>query len=120
MLEDFFDHTCNIFHIVREDKSPGFALPASSSFSYPDGPDEAEIPCHFGVKSFNHSITQKEPNNDFEAKIKLTLPIGTDIRPNDKIVEPTTGYEFTAEIPRNIRGHHLFVYIQRVGAQKPL
>lgn len=119
-LESFFDHTCDIYHVESEEKSPGFGLPSSPVFSYSSEPDEAAIPCHFGVRSMSVTITQTEPANMMDAKIKLTLPIGTDIRMNDKIVWPETGMEYTAEFPRNVRNHHLFVYIKRTDAQRPL
>lgn len=119
-LEDFFDHKCDIYHIRSEDKSPGYNLPASPFFTYPEEPDESEVQCHFGVKSFSYTINQGNPANKYEARIKLTLPIGTDIRRNDKVVELSTGLEYTAEQPRNIRGHHLFVFVKRIDEQKPL
>jgi hypothetical protein len=119
-LESFFDHTCDIYHLESEDASPGFGLPSSPSFSYPDAPDEAAVPCHFAVKSATVTVTQTEPANELEAKIKLTLPRDTDIRLNDKIVWPETGTEYTAEFPRNVRGHHKFVYLKRTDAQQPL
>ena len=56
MIADFFDHKCNIFHVRSEGKSPGFGLPSSPAFSYPDAPDEAEVPCHFAVKSAMQSV----------------------------------------------------------------
>lgn len=120
MIEDFLDHTCNIYHLQKGRDSPGYNLPESSSFSYSDAPDIAGQMCHFGVRSQSVSITQSEPMNIMEARIKLTLPIGTDIRINDKIVDCTTGMEYTAEQPRNIRNHHMFVYIKRIEVQKPL
>jgi len=119
-IESFFDHKCDIYHVVGEDKPVGYNLPSSPAFSYPKTPDEKSVPCHFGVKSFSHSIQQTQPANEYDAKIKLTLPVGTDIRRNDKIVELSTGLEYTAEQPRNVRGHHLFVFLKRTDTQKPL
>lgn len=119
-IENFFDHTCNIYHLQSADKSPGFNLPSSPAFSYGEEPDEAGVPCHFAVKSATVTVTQTEPANMLDAKIKLTLPAGTDIRMNDKIVWPETGTEYTAEFPRNVRNHHLFVYIKRIDAQRPV
>lgn len=119
-LENFFDHTCDIYHLSSEDESPGFGLPSSPAFSYPDEPDAADVPCHFAVKSSTITVTQSEPANLLEAKIKLTLPRDTDIRLNDKVVWPETGTEYIAEFPRNVRNHHKFVYLKRVDAQKPL
>jgi len=119
-LEDFFDHHCNIYHDREEQKTPGWGLPASPVFSYPDKPDISQQECHFGVRSQSVTITQTAPANLMDAKIKLTLPIGTDVRQNDKIVHCDTGMEYTAEQPVNVRGHHLFVYIKRTEEQKAL
>lgn len=122
MIEDFFDHRCNIFHIRENGASPGFGLPDSPGFSYPDEPDIAGLECHFGIRSDSTSITQTAPVNLRESATKLTLPAGTDVRLNDKIVDADTGYVYTAEIPHNIRGHHIFVRIRAKddGRQKDL
>ena len=119
-LEALLDHTCDIYHINAQDASPGYGLASSPSFSYPEEPDISKQTCHFGVKLRSVTITQTDPANLMDAKIKLTLPIGTDVRLNDKIVDCTTKLEYTAEQPVNVRGHHLFVYIKKVGGQKPL
>ena len=66
------------------------------------------------------TITQTQPVNIMDAKIKLTLPIGADIRLNDKIVDCKTGLEYTAEQPVDVRGHHLFAYIKKIGEEKML
>ena len=47
---------------------------------------------------------------------KLQLPAGTDIRLNDKIVNEANDLEFTAQVPQDIRGHHMTVAIQRKGS----
>ena len=103
-IEDFFDHRCSIYHTQQESTSPGYGLPGSPKFKYPKQPDLEEVPCHFGVRSAS----------------KLTLPAGTDIRLNDKIVSSETGLEYTAGQPRNIRGHHMTVKIYRTAQQRPL
>ncbi len=114
------NHTCDIYHLVKGSKSPGYGLAASPCFSYPEEPDISAQACHFGVKSQNVTIIQTAPANLMDARIKLTLPIGTDVRLNDKIVDCATGLEYTAEQPVNVRGHHLFVYIKRLDEQKAL
>lgn len=119
-IEDFFDHKCDIYHIVKSESSPGYGLPCSPGFSYSAKPDIAELPCHFGVKGSSMELIQREPQMDYEAKIKLTLPAGTDIRRNDKIIDCSTGYEYIAEIPRNIRNHHTFVYLKREEGKKAI
>lgn len=120
-LEDFFDHTCDIYHIQAVSDSPGYGLPDSGAkYVYGTTPDVSAQKCHFGVKSAGITIIQKEPYNDMSARIKLTLPKDADIRINDKIIDCDTGYEYTAEAPRNIRGHHIFAYIKRVENQRAL
>lgn len=119
-FNDFLDHKCNIFHSRRTDKSPGYGLPASPSFSHPETPDLTDIPCHFGTKGATVTITRAEPQTKYEAKIKLTLPTDTDIRINDKVVDCDTRYEYTAGLPRNIRGHHITVIVYRTSQQEPL
>ena len=50
-LENLLNHTCDIYHVVEGEKSPGYNLPASPSFSYPEEPDISGQSCHFGVRS---------------------------------------------------------------------
>ncbi len=121
MIEDHFNHTCDIYHIKAHSDSPGYGLPDSmGKYSYDETPDIETVKCHFGVKSANIVINQQEPRNMLDARIKLTLPIGTDIRINDKVVNCDTGFEYTAEQPINVRDHHLFVYIKRLDNQGAL
>jgi hypothetical protein len=120
-FETLLDHTCDIYHIRKTGKSPGYTLPASPSFSYDAEPDLTAVPCHFSTKTGaagGITIVQKQPQANHEAKLKLELPLGTDVRLNDKIVG--LGYEFTAEIPRTVRNHHIAVMLHRSGAQEPL
>jgi hypothetical protein len=114
------NHRCDIYHIQRTDASPGYNLPGSPLFSYPDAPDIARVACHFNVKSGSRSIVQNEPQADYEAKIKLVYPLGVDIRLNDKIVDCGTGYEYTADIPVKIRNHHEYVMLRRTKNQEAL
>ena len=117
---ELLNHKCDIYHISRSDASPGYGLPASPVFAYPRAPDLSSVPCHFGVKSSTVTVVQLEPQANYEAKIKLVLPFGTDVRRNDKIVDLETGYEYTAEIPRFIRNHHIAVLLHRSGRQEAL
>lgn len=119
-IEAFFDHKCDIYHIKEGEASPGFNLPSSPSFSHPKEPDIAEQACHFCVKARSVTVTQTAPANLLDAKIKLVLPAGTDVRLNDKIVDCADGMEYTAEKPVNVRGHHTFVYLKRTGGQQAL
>ena len=119
-LNDFLEHRCDIYHIHSEDKSPGYGLPSSPTFSYPDDPDISNVRCHFSVKSGTSNVNQLDPQTVYAARLKLTLPFGTDVRVNDKIIDRTTGYEYTAEIPRNVRKHHMFVFVIRRGNQEAI
>lgn len=121
MIEDHFNHSCDIYHIKAGSDSPGWGLPDSNGkYTYGSTPDIEGIQCHFGVKSASIVINQQEPRNMLDARIKLTLPIGTDIRINDKIVNCDTGLEYTAEQPINVRDHHIFAYIKRLDIQGAL
>ena len=119
-LADFLDHKCDIYHLIQSKDSPGYGLPDSPVFNYNNKPDEKEIPCHFGIESLDAETEQKQPQNILREKIKLTLPAGTNIRINDRIVDCNSGLEYTAERPRNIRGQHIFVYIKRIKEQEAL
>lgn len=119
-FEGLLDHLCDIYHIQEGQESPGYGLASSPFFSYPAEPDICAQKCHFGVRSQNVSVTQTAPANLMDAKIKLTLPAGTDVRLNDKIMDCETGLEYTAEQPRNIRGHHIFVFIKMKDQQRIL
>ena len=116
-FESLLDHTCDIYHLRTGDGSPGYGLPASPVFNYPEEPDETGVPCHFGVRTQTVAITQTAPFNVMDANIKLNLPAGTDIRRHDKIVDCATGLEYTAEQPRNIRDHHMVVYVKMKDGQ---
>lgn len=118
--EDFFNHRCAIYHIEKSDKELGYGINDENSFSYPDVPEEkdSDVKCHFHIKSGTTQVVQTEPLNDYYARIKLSLPIGTDIRANDKIVSKETGYSYIAELPRQVQNHHIIVYIKRDGAVK--
>lgn len=119
-FEAMLNHKCDIYHIQKKDESPGYNLPSSPSFSYPDAPDITDMQCHFGVDGGIRNIIQSEPKANYEAKIKLTLPIGTDIRLNDKIIDKETNYEYTADIPIRVRDNHIHVIVTRKSAQEAL
>lgn len=119
-LGNFLDHKCDIYHLKKFKSTVGYGLSDTVSFDYGDVPDLKNVICHFGVESLDSSVEHKNPQNILTERIKLTLPIGTDIRINDKVVDCETGLEYTAERPRNIRGHHIFVYIKRTKEQEAL
>ena len=120
-IEALFDHLCDIYHVSRTDRSPGYNLPVSPSFSYPDEADLKGVPCHFNIHGDSNSMVQNEPNNDLAERTKLNLPAGTDVRLNDRVVDTSAGLEYTVvSPPRNIRGNHMIVYVERRRVQKPL
>ena len=47
-IESFFDHKCDIYHIIKENVSIGYGLPRSPCFSYPSLPDIKGLGCHLG------------------------------------------------------------------------
>lgn len=115
-FEDLLDHRCAIYHMRKDSKDMGYGI-TSSDFSYPDNPDHTNVPCHFNVND-GGNITQTENVNEYIVVGKLQLPVGTDIRINDKVVNLDTGVSYTAEIPKNIRNHHIIVNIQKKGTVK--
>ena len=117
---DLLDHLCDIYHIQKTQKDRGYGLSPSFTFSYREKPDISSQACHFNVKSRSVTIAQTAPANLMDAKIKLILPIGTDVRCNDKVVDCRTGLEYTAEQPINVRNHHIFVYLKKTEGQKAL
>ncbi|MDD3029767.1 MAG: DUF3599 family protein [Alphaproteobacteria bacterium] len=122
-FEDFLNHTCDIYHVQGTAKSPGFGLTAAKDYKYPETPDIANAPCHFaqgGSGGTVNTVQQREPNRTFEERIKLVLPVDTDIRVNDKIIDHRTGYVYTAEIPRTVRTHHIYVFVNRDGSEASL
>lgn len=118
--EDFFNHKCTIYHVEEGKSNLGYGIKDEHSFTYHEVPEEkdTDVRCHFHIKSGNTQIVQTEPLNDYYARIKLSLPIDTDIRPNDKIVSGETGYTYIAELPRKVQNHHIIVYIKRDKAVK--
>lgn len=119
-FEDLLDHLCDIYHSREAQETPGWGLPASPSFSYPDAPDIRGQRCHFGIRLRDVEVIQTAPANLMDARIKLALPAGTDVRLGDRIVDCGSGLAYTAEQPASIRGHHVFVHIKRAGGQKAL
>jgi len=114
------NHACGIYHLQQTDKSPGYALPTSPVFSYPEIPDLTGVPCHFHINNSTLTVMQGSPQARLTAKVKLSLPIGADVRINDKVIDCETGYEYTAGPPRTIRDHHVIVELYRTGAQESL
>ena len=119
-FNELLDHRCDIYHLKKDNKSVGYGLPDSVSFEYGEKPDLKDIICHFGVESLDFGMKQTNPQNILTARIKLTLPAGTDIRINDKVVNHENGMEYTAQLPVKVRKHHIFVYVEPTKEQETL
>lgn len=112
-FENFLDHKCDIYHVIKKENSPGYGLPTTTEFEYGDTPNISGQCCHFNVKSGGITIVQGEPQTEASGRVKLNLPPGTDIRLNDRVISHESGLSYRAELPRNIRGHHIMVYVNR-------
>ena len=119
-FDNMLNHKCDIYHLQTITESPGWGLPDTITYGYPTNPDIVNQQCHFGVKNSVQVIVQNNPQTDYEARIKLALSIDADIRLNDKVISLENGYEYTAEIPVNVRNHHQFVMLRRTSQQAPL
>lgn len=59
-------------------------------------------------------VVQKEPYSAVDGEVKLSLPVGTDIRENDTVEDCRNGIRFRASVPKEIYGgHHLIVTLFR-------
>ena len=117
------DHTCDLYHIRKSDKSPGYKLPKSPKLEYLDQPDEVNVPCHFtqaGSGGTTNTLVQNEPKHDYDDRIKVNFLLDADIRVNDKVLDQRTGMVYYAELPRTIRGHHKYVYVKRERSEEAL
>lgn len=119
-FEDFFNHSCTLYHAVNGSGNLGYGVVDEHKFLYSDVSEDkdTDIPCHFHIKTGTYQVSQGEPQNAYAARLKLSLPIETDIRVNDKVVSGVTGYTYIAEIPRKVRNHHIIVYVNRSGSVK--
>lgn len=113
MFEDFFNHTCDIFHLVEQASTKDYGIKVAKQYVYEKEPSEKDVPCHFHIQSDTLKIVQKEPYSILSGEVKLSLPIGTDIRKNDRVQSKETGLCYYADVPRNIREHHIIVQVRR-------
>lgn len=114
--DNLLNHRCAIYHMKKNEKNLGYGITAGN-FIYPKEPDLMDIPCHFNV-SDTGTLEQTEDANEYTVVGKMNLPYGTDVRLNDKIIDLDSDITYYAELPRNIRDHHIIVQIQRKGKIK--
>lgn len=117
--EDMLNHKCDIYHAVKDDRELGYGVTDTEHFTYQSEADIDDVDCHFHIKTGSYVITQSEPVNGYDARVKVSFPFGTDIRVNDKVVSKETGFSYIAELPRVIRNnHHIVVFCNREGTVK--
>lgn len=109
-FERLLNHKCDIYHHQTENRDLGYGL-SSIVDGYPETADLFGVICHFHKETIN--VVQSEPHQDIIARRKVDFPLNTDIRINDKV--NFEGLTYYAEVPQNIRNHHLTVYLQRKG-----
>lgn len=107
-FEKLLNHKCDIYHYQALTVDKGFGL-SSQKDGYPDTPDISDVKCH--IHSESVSVSQSAPHQDIAARRKADFLPETDIRLNDKVVYD--GLVYYAEVPNNIRNHHISVYLQR-------
>lgn len=118
MFEDFLDHKCDIFHLVDSPNPEAYGIRAMAKRVPAERPSEKGVCCHFHVRNDGLQIAQGEPYSSLQGQVRLSLPIGTDIRENDIVQSWETGLRYRADVPRKIRGHHITVTLRREGGVK--
>lgn len=113
MFEDFLNHTCDIFHLVEQPSTEDYGIKVAKQSVYEKEPSEKDVPCHFHIQSDGIKLIQEEPYRRLSGEIKVSLPIGTNIRKNDRVQSKETGLCYLADVPRNIREHHIIVQVRR-------
>ena len=114
MFDDFMNHTCNIYHLENKPVNAGYGIRASDVKAEKAEPDEIAVKCHFHIKSSVVAVIQNEPYSSVEGQIKLSLPIGTDIRINDTVEDCRNGLKYRADAPKEVYGaHHIIVNLRR-------
>ena len=114
MFDDFFNHSCNIYHLVDEAVNVGYGIQAADTRTE-DVQAEENVPCHFYVRQNDQlRVVQNEPYSSIDGDIKLALPYGTDIRVNDTVEDCDTLLRYRAGVPRVVHGnHHIIVTVRR-------
>lgn len=122
-IEDFFRHTCTIYHQKNTSKVAMYGLPSSEViYTYPEEPSLIDIPCFFdtGNGAVNGSIVQNEPQSTYNGATEVSLPIDTVIKKGDKVIDMRFNLEYTAGFPEDIRGKYLSVPLFRKASQEAL
>lgn len=119
MFEDFFNHTCNIYHLEDESTDIGYGIRATDVKKPQKKADEKEVRCHFYIRSNGVKIVQKEPYSSADGEMKLSLPVGTNIKMNDTVEDCRDGLMYRAGKPMEVHGgHHIIVMLSRMEGVK--
>lgn len=121
MYMDFLTDRCDIYHLRSQDDRVGYGIPDQRLRGYPEKPDIEDAPCHFNRERLIAGAMDSSPRRLDTAMTKLQLPLGIDVRVNDRIVDKESGCAFTAGVPRTVgRGHHIAVEVWRTGTQEAM
>lgn len=111
-FERLLNHKCEIYHYGKKTDNKGYGITTKED-GYSKTPDLTNVKCHLHAETTN--VVQNEPHQDIIASRKVDFPIGTDIRLNDMVVY--NGLKYFAEVPNNVRNHHIVVVLQRKGKE---
>ena len=120
MFDDFLNHKCNIYHLEEDSVNIGYGIKAEKVRKPRTEPALENISCHFHTRSGNSiQLVQREPYSSIDGKIKLSLPMGTDIRLNDIVEDCRDGLKYRAGKPTEVHGgHHIVVMLERAEGVK--
>jgi len=120
-IEDFYDHTCNIFHVDLDEEGPGYGLQNQVIRKYKETPDISDVPCHFSVDDENIKSSQENPQMIADIFDTVAMSTSVDLKFNDKVVDLKHGVEYTViKPPRDIRGNHLKAKLMMLEVQQDL
>lgn len=116
MFEDFLNHVCDIYHLEDFQLDVGYGIKKAVERRHEEAPSEVDVKCHFHIAQNDLlKIVQREPYSSLEGNNKLTLPAGTDIRENDKVVDKENGIAYRVGVPKKVHGgHHIVVMVMRM------
>ncbi|UAT31964.1 YqbH/XkdH family protein [Bacillus badius] len=101
-------HRCDIYHLTQTESGGEWGIPGGDleeEFSYGNVPDLLDVPCYFTEK--NQTVVQGEPDPRVIQSFLVHFLPTADVRMNDKVI--WNGIEFTLQIPKKIKNHHIEV-----------
>lgn len=104
-VENLMNHTCSITHMTLNTSLGGYGLPSTSEINYGDTPDIGYQICHF--KSGSITPADKGPGKIYNSPPHMDMPVGVDIRFNDKIQNLETQLVYYANPPIALRGNRI-------------